>query len=259
MDKKILLKSAFAFLLLSILPLNICIAEDINTEPKSLEDAFSMGKANLLVRSRYETVHQEGISKDANAFTILSRLGYETAEYQSFKAFMEVENVSAPGNESYNSTTNGSTQYPIVSDPTLTQVNQAFLSYSGLENTSTRFGRRVILLDNQRFVGDVGWRQNNQTFDGIDLENNSWKDTKIFYSWNYQVNRIFGEDSPQGTFNSQIHLLNVNHQITPEMNIAPFIYLLDLENAADKSGATYGGRFTGTIPVENTKLKIPYE
>jgi hypothetical protein len=48
----------------------------------------------------------------------------------------------------------------------LTQVNQIFIEAYG-----AKFGRQKIVLDNARFVGDVAWRQNDQTFDAITYVN----------------------------------------------------------------------------------------
>ena len=77
------------------------------------------------------------------------------------------------GNELYNSTRNGITDRPVVADPTGTDVNQALILYRGIDSTLIRAGRQRINLDNQRFVGAVGWRQNDQTYDGISLSNTS--------------------------------------------------------------------------------------
>ena len=67
------------------------------------------------------------------------------------------------GNERYNSTINGLTQHPVVADPASTEINQSYLSYKGLADTILKYGRPVIIYDNHRFVGNVGWRQNEQT------------------------------------------------------------------------------------------------
>ncbi len=134
---------------------------------QSFTEALTSGTASGDIRYRYEFVDQDNSLNNARASTIRTRLGYRTGEYQGFEAFLEAENVTAVGNENYNSTINGNTKRSVVADPTETEINQAYLRYKGFENTSLTYGRQRIALDNHRFIGNVGWRQNEQTFDGF--------------------------------------------------------------------------------------------
>ena len=34
-------------------------------------------------------------------------------------------------------------------------------------NNQLKYGRQRLILDNARFIGNVGWRQNEQTYDGV--------------------------------------------------------------------------------------------
>ena len=60
--------------------------------------------------------------------------------------------------EDYNSTVNGLTQFPVVADPENIELNRLQLQYRGLPKTVVTIGRQRINLDDQRFVGAVGWR-----------------------------------------------------------------------------------------------------
>ena len=138
--------------------------------PTDLVSALTGGKAHLDFRYRYEQVDQQGFDVDAYASTLRTRLNYTTAEWQGLTAMLEAANVVVLGQYSlFNSTTNGATSRPVVADPEYTEINQAWLQYKLGEFTGIG-GRQVINLDNQRFVGNVAWRQNDQTYDAVTLK-----------------------------------------------------------------------------------------
>ena len=123
-------------------------------------ESILAGKPIINLRYRFEHVDQEGLPEDANASTLRSRLGYETQAYKNFYVLVELESVFSIGKERFNDTINGKSDFPVVADPETTELNQGFLNFDGLPDTSLRFGRQRIVLDNQRFVGAVGFRQN---------------------------------------------------------------------------------------------------
>lgn len=166
--------------------------------------------------------------------------------------------MSAIGNDLYNSTVNERTSYPVVADPESTDINQAYVNFSGVNDTVIKTGRRELNLDNERFIGAVAWRQNHQTLDGIEIKNSSLEKTDVFYSWNYQVNRIFSDESDVGRFHSQIHLININNHYFEEINLVPFVYLLDLDSESTASSATYGLRATGVLNAKSNRVTFPY-
>ena len=172
--------------------------------------ALTGGKPSLYMRYRFESVDQEGFARRAEASTLRTQLGYLTGDFHGFGAFLQFEDVHVIGRERYNSTANGLTQYPVVVDPKGNEINQAYLSYKGIPGTTLKYGRQVIIYDNQRFVGNVGWRQNEQTFDAFTVQNTSLPSTTISYAHISNVNRIFGEDHPtQSDLGMNSDLLNV--------------------------------------------------
>jgi len=74
-----------------------------------------------------------------------------------------------------------------------------------------------------------------------------------------KINRVFGEDSPQGVYDSQSYLANVGYQ-THAGKLTLFSYLLKFDPivgvpaAVRDSSATYGVRFAGEEPIGKTKL-----
>ena len=53
----------------------------------------------------------------------------------------------------------------MVPDPRGTELNRFQITNTSLPGTRTTLGRQRIVLDDSRFVGNVGFRQNEQTFD----------------------------------------------------------------------------------------------
>ncbi len=132
-----------------------------------LSQVLEEGQASLDVRYRFEWVDQEDKDRDANASTLRTRLGYKTGAYQGLTGFVELENVAVIGSERYNNTSNVKTKYPVVADPKDAEVNQAYLNFQSPADNALKVGRQRLILDNARFVGNVGWRQNEQTFDVV--------------------------------------------------------------------------------------------
>ena len=158
--------------------------------------AEAPGHLILEARLRYEGVEQDGLAKDAQALTLRTRLGYETAAWRGFRALVEGENVTALTDD-YNSTTNRRTAYPVVSDPEASELNRAQVSWTG-ETAGAVVGRQRIILGNARFVGNVGFRQNEQTFDALRVDVQPTKDIALTYAYVDKVLRVFGPDSAQG-------------------------------------------------------------
>ena len=128
------------------------------------------------LRYRYENVDDDAKNRTASANTLRSRLTLATAAWNGVSGLAEVDNVWDFESDNYNSTENGNTQYPVIADPTGTDLNQVWLKYDGGKYDGT-LGRQRILHGNQRFVGGVAWRQNEQTYDAFRA---TWKPIEIF-------------------------------------------------------------------------------
>lgn len=215
--------------------------------------ALTGGKPSADLRLRYEGVDQANITEDARATTLRLRLGYETGMWQGFSALVEAENVTALGGERYNSTVNGKTNFPVVADPEATEINQAYLSYTGLPGTRLKYGRQRITLDNHRFIGNVGWRQNEQTFDAFSVSNVSLPQTNITAGYIFNVNRVFSDKSPQGNFKMNSPIFNINYKGWSVGEVAAYGYLLDFTDVAASSTQTYGLRLKGSAPLGGVK------
>lgn len=213
------------------------------------------------VRYRYETVDQDGpapIVDDATATTLRTRAGFKTGVYMDFQGGIEGDFVARLGDEDYNDGKNGKTNHPAIFDPQTTELNQLWAAWTGLPQTTVKLGRQAINLDNQRFVGTVGWRQNDQTFDAVVVENKTIDKLSLLYSFVGGVNRIFGHKHPQGDLDTRTHVAHATYSYAPWLNATAYGYWLDIDLAPASSSRTYGLRFNGEAPI-NEKWTFIYE
>lgn len=227
-------------------PLSFAAESSVATGVKK---ALSESKVKVNFRARYEGVDQDGIKDNASALTLKSRITATTGSFNGLSAGVEVDNVTDIL-DNYNSTRNGETDYPVVADPEGTDVNQFFLKYKG-DNVTAIAGRQRILHNNQRFVGGVGWRQNEQTYDGYRVQFSPTKAFSADYSYVYNVNRIFGPRGAKADLHGQFHLLNTAFKINKDHKVNAFAYLLDFDTAAKLSTDTYGIAYKGKFGPVN--------
>lgn len=204
-----------------------------------LEEAFSDGKASANIRYRYEAV-DDSTNDDAGASTLRTRLGFTTSDKFDLSVHMDFEHVTRIGDADFNSTLNGQTQYAVVADPATEELNQAFLKYKFMENGAAMAGRQRIILDNARFIGNVGWRQNEQTFDAIRISSKPVKDLTVELANLQQINTITG-----GSVEVNANLLNVGYGAFPGGKLTGYAYLLEYDKAPTNSNSIYGLRYKG--------------
>ncbi|MDP2137366.1 MAG: alginate export family protein [Candidatus Didemnitutus sp.] len=229
-------------------------------EPASFTDAIAQGKVSINARLRYEGVQQTGL-RDADAHTLRTRLGYTTAAWKGWKFMVEAENVTAVDGDSYSQAglNPGGAGKAVVADPESTEINQAFAAYTNGKTTVT-LGRQRLVLDNARFVGDVGWRQNQQTFDAVSVQDKSFAKTTLTYAYLHQINRIFSDRHAQGDWASDSHVLNAGYTGFAAGTLSAYTYLLDFDNSAPNSTATYGASFSGAQKISgDTKVSYRLE
>jgi hypothetical protein len=215
--------------------------------------AVRESKPIIDLRLRSESVDQAGMAEDAEALTLRARLGFETGKAWDTSFLAEGDFLTPFAGSHYNSTVNGKTAYPVVADAETYELNRIQLTNTSLADTTITLGRQRINLDDQRFVGNVGWRQNEQTYDGLRVVNKSVKNFTVDVTYLDQVNRVFGKDSPVGRYHGDNYLANVAYQL-PLGKLTGFAYLTDFDEAPRDSAQTLGMRFTGEKPVQKVKV-----
>ena len=218
---------------------------------QSIPAAIKAGSAKLSYRLRHEDVDIDNASEDqARALTLRTRLNYTTGRYQGFGATVEVDNVTEISGDDYPTSPalKNSGDFPgkaIIADPEGTELNQAYISYK-YGTTEGKYGRQRINLDNQRFIGGVGFRQNEQTYDAVSIAHSCEElNTSVYYAHINNVNRIFGEDDPAlSDTDSSTDILNINYSGLAAGDIIFYSYLLD-QTLSNTQLETYGLRFAG--------------
>ena len=214
---------------------------------ESLGEAIE--KSDLIIdwRMRYESVDQTGFAETADAFTSRLRAGFETAELGKTSLLAEAVWIEDVIDDYDSTTTNGKTAFPVVPDPGFTAINRFALTNESLEGTTLTLGRQRIIHDDARFVGNVGWRQNEQTYDGLRAQIGAGA-FAVDLSYVTEVNRIFGPDSAVGEWEGDVLLANVARDFDWG-KLSAFGYLLELDNAAALSSKTLGIKIAGSKPL----------
>ena len=196
------------------------------------------------LRLRHEQVDDAGFGRDAAATTARLRAGLRLAPAAGWTVLLEGEGVAGAGN--YNSGANGKTAFPTVLDPTGAELNQAWVGWKGAQGGFT-VGRQRIALDNQRWVGAVGWRQNEQTFDALGAQWKPRADLSVHYYWLDRVHRVAGHKALNRLARERdldSHLLNVAWKRDAQQLVG-YAYLHRDQDVATASTSTYGLRWTG--------------
>jgi hypothetical protein len=211
-------------------------------------------------RLRYESVDQVPLVKDASAVTARIRAGVE-AKSGSFAFLVEAEGTLAIS-ENYNSGLNGKMLYPVVADPQNIELNRAQIQFTGLPKTVVTVGRQRINLDDQRFVGSVGFRQNEQTFDAARIEYSGIKNVKADISYAWSNRTIWGIDGfgarQQSVKGDNVFAnLSYKHKLG---TLTGFAYLVDQDEAVVQafrlSSKSFGARFAGAAPLSKAAKLI---
>jgi hypothetical protein len=197
----------------------------------------------LDVRARYEYGDQDG-ETDTHVGSIRARVGLESQDYNGFSGLVEFEATRREDN-------GGTTA---IADFDNTELNRISLQYKKAGNQAI-VGRQRIIINNARFVGNVGWRQNEQTYDAAYYKNTMVDGLSAEYAYLDGVKRIFGSEAAYDdrTWESDSHILNVKYSGLEGHTFAAYAYLLEFENgtpatlanSSDTFGANYD--FKGTI------------
>jgi hypothetical protein len=210
------------------------------------------GKISLNLRYRYEDVDQNGFDETGKASTLRTALGYRTLWWNRLSAMVEFENVINVGfsndhnNLGADSLWNGVTDRPAIADPPITEINQVYLDWKPVDSLPIRGGRQEIIIDNARFIGNVGWRQNHQTFDGAMAHFTGVKNLDLGYAYIARQRTITGASRPMSTSH-----LEGAYTFSKVGALRGYLLSIDYDQEAlwRLSTTTYGVSFAGTTKV----------
>ena len=199
-------------------------------------------------RLRSETVDQQGFIERAHALTLRTRLGWRSPTMHGLQWLIEGEGVAVL-DDRYSAPVDPVPGRPAVADGETVELNRAQVRWTGLPDTEITVGRQRLIVGNSRFVGNVGWRQNEQTFDAVKLSTTALKPVALTWIYADRVQRPLGHEHPQGVWRGDIHLLQAEAE-TPVGRLSGFGLSIDLDNAPAQSSTTIGARLAGSRPVD---------
>lgn len=217
----------------------------IESSPAAEADAFSWITPTLDIMARYEFRDVDGLDP-SHAFTTRERVGLKFGDFHGFSAFVEGEFTQAiiddydagPGSDISPNVANNSA----ILDPESAELNRVWLQYKGYD-TTVKVGRQRIKLDNDAFIGNVGWRQNEQTFDAVRIVNTSIDDLTLDYTYSDRAQRIFGSDARGGLkeWEGDFHFFNAAYTGIDDWTLTAYAYLIDMDlGPARANGDTFG-------------------
>ena len=225
-------------------------------------DMIDGGTTRIALRYRFEEVEQDNILRDARASTLRTRLTFQSATVNRFSFMLEADNVLTLGPDHYDSFVLDRYRgtHSVIADPVGSEVNQASVRYAFSEGRHLTAGRQRLNHATQRFLGSVGWRQNEQTMDALTYAHATDGFT-LDYSYLWNVNRVFkgSRSSVQaGDFDSNSHALMVGRR-SDLGTFSGFLYAYDFDNAAAASSISYGISYTGTFGALNVAATYAHQ
>ena len=200
------------------------------------------GKPIIDLRLRSEFIDQTGLD-ETTAVTLRGRVGYEIKTTGGWSALAEAEAVGHLSDD-FSDTVRTEPGKAVVPDPETLELNRLQVGWKG-DAVSATLGRQRIIFDDARFVGNVGFRQNEQTFDALRIGYEGFQSAIIDYVYIDTVHRIFGDDSPVGEFESDSHVVRLSGK-TGFGDFTATALLLDFRNAPTSSSQTYAVGWSDT-------------
>ncbi|GAB6071439.1 alginate export family protein [Thiomicrorhabdus hydrogeniphila] len=230
------------------LALSSCLlAPSLANAGDNFTEALTGGKTNVDITVRYESVDQDG-SSNGSAFTERTRIGYKTGDFKGFNAFVEMSGTESIGSRDDYHVAAGpdadTNAKGVVLDPAVTRLNQAWLSYS-ISKSNFKVGKQRIIMDN-RFLGNVGWRQTEQVYNGFHATIKEFDTVSFDYAYIAEQDTPLGTQVPMAT-----HALQADIKVIPGATITGYGYFIDkLNSTADSQ--TLGARIKGSTALSES-------
>ncbi len=182
---------------------NVCVAGAAKAGDP-LPARFSMD-----ARLRYEHVQSDAFVDDADALTLRVRPAVDAPLSSSVSIIGELDVIAALSGE-YDEVVGAREPLPVIADAPTIELNRLALDWAVREDARLILGRQRIEQDDERFVGDVGFRQNDQTFDAARLDALIAERVSVDLSHVWAAHRPFGERSRHARFDGSHWLANVS-------------------------------------------------
>ena len=213
--------------------------EVVKVVPVNLLEAIQQGMPMTNFRLRYESVNQVGLTDPAHAFTLRSLIGWQTAPWHDFSLAAQMIDVHEFNHDFNDRADNlsepGKANNPNIVDPSYTDINQLYVDWTAIKNTKLRLGRQQLNLDNVRFIGDIGFRQNMQVFDGVSLVNKSLANTELFAAHFDKVRQV-----NTARRSGNVEIVNAKYRISATEAVIGYGYFIDVANLSQNGQPSEG-------------------
>ncbi len=230
--KKLVLSLAATPLILGALSVQASAAEEgFNI----LSDVKVAGQ----IRPRYENASSSAdgdvAAQAATARTNIN-LSANLFQVENLTANIGVTSVNSLGlNNNAFQGDDGSDATNKIVDPLAARINVGNMNYK-INKTNLMLGRAVVNLDNQRFIGSVGWRQMEASLDVAAVSDNSVENLKLFAAYAVNANTVKGT-----AVDTNSALFNANYKVMDELSVTGYAYMMS--SLSD----TYGLALTGKV------------
>ena len=212
-----------------------------------LEDFTFKGQ----IRPRYEMANVDNLtSVAANALTVRTHLSVTAGllEVEGLSATVGVQSInnlgytdySSPGNIVLN---NDGKPYDVIDDPQAAMITEASLNYKA-GKTALHAGRSQLNLDNQRFIGTVGWRQLERSYDTLSATNTDIENLELMAAYVYGY---AGVTNVATTETSSV-ILHAKYKLADALAITAYDYMIASQHD------TMGIALTGASDLSSVKL-----
>lgn len=209
-------------------------------------------RMSLNLRPRYNQIDESDKAERTQGWTVRAVGALDLRLSASLKLRIEGIHTDHLGAKRFNDDVGriASSEYPLLPDPRTTDLNQAYVEWSGPLETRLRAGRQFVQLDNDRMLSNNDFRQIPTVFTGVMLTNNWLPDTEF---------RVGGFDRVRGALgtnqSSKLTLADIAYNFTPEHNLSAYGYWLDQASTgnftglANNSHRVLGVRAEGGFPL----------
>lgn len=218
----------------------------MSTEVVAPSDKPKLIDFSVNARARYE-YREAGALEASHAGTLRVRPGITFLPEGPFTLFVESEHTLALIDDYQVGTPQSAILDPFtanntpIGDPETNELNQAYAQFKK-DDFKIKVGRQRYILDNAAFIGNVGWRQNEQTLDAVSIAN-KYGAYSFSYAYANKVNRIFGSDALGAVraLEGDVHLFNNSYKFE-SFTLGGYLYHMDFDEVsfAFASNSTYG-------------------
>ncbi len=203
-------------------------------------------------RLRYETADSDGFAQNGEALTLRIRPSIEINPRPMISVLAEAEAIISVLPNRLNGFVSASPR-PGISDEEVLELNRLQIEFAPTDNLSLTAGRQRISLDDERFIGTVDFRQNQQTYDAVTTAFQAPAGITLRAGYIWRVGRILGPEQPNGVFDSDSFYINAAVAL-PIGQVTLYHYDLDLDDRvatqilSKTSGVVVRGRtFSGHL------------